>query len=97
MFSPISQRVYKEVKLSLTLGVVCISLGLLLNEVTLERTIVPDGELTSVPLRILVVVCQSFLVALGLYLLLKRPHIPVANILLVSSSILFSVLVGTFF
>lgn len=86
---------HQSAKLSLTLGIVCIGLGLLLNEVTLERTIVPDGQLTSVPLRILVVVGQSFLVALGLYFLVKQPHIPVANIVLVSSSILFAVLVGT--
>lgn len=90
-----SQRVHKQAKLTLTLGIACIALGLIFNEVTLERTIVPDGELAYVPLRVLVVVWQSFLVALGLYLLVKQPHIPIANILLVSSSILFAVLVGT--
>jgi hypothetical protein len=87
--------VNKSAKLPLTLGIVCISLGLLLNEVTLERTIVPDGQLTSVPIRMLVVVWQSLLAVLGLYLLVKQPHIPVANIVLVTSSTLFSVLVGT--
>lgn len=76
-------------------GYVCISLGLLVNEVTLERTIVPDGRLTSVPLRIFVVGGQLFLVGLGLFLLVKQPRIPVVKIVVVSSSTLFAVLVGT--
>ncbi len=83
--SPNNWRLVK-VKLSLTLGIVCIGFGLIFNEFILGRTIVPDGELTSVPLRIFIVICQTFLVGLGLYLLWKKPRIPVANIILVAQA-----------
>ncbi len=84
----------KERKSSRIPGILIIAAGLLLNQKTIEKTIIPDGSIELLSYRILIVVVQLVIIAFGIYVLRKRPKISPVNILLVVLSLLFSTLLA---
>lgn len=55
------------------IGVAALLTGLAANELTLEATIVPDGEIGSAALRTLILALDLLAVAFGLWVLVRRP------------------------
>lgn len=54
-------------------GVAALVLGLAVNELTLEWTLVPDGEIGSAAIRLTVAGFQLLAVGIGLFVLARRP------------------------
>jgi len=75
-------------------GILIIAFGLLLNQKTIEKTIIPDGSIELLSYRILIVIVQLVIIAFGIYVFRKRPRISPANILLAVLSLLFSALLA---
>lgn len=57
------------------LALVCILLGMLLNEFVVEKFVAPDGDVASPTFRYAIIAQQLILIAPGLYLAVKRPFI----------------------
>ena len=60
---------------SLPLALLCIFLGMLLNEFVVEEFLAPDGDISSSTFRFTLIAQQLILIAAGLYLAAKRPFI----------------------
>ncbi|MFW6193327.1 MAG: alginate O-acetyltransferase AlgX-related protein, partial [Gemmatimonadota bacterium] len=77
-------------------GAAALAAGLLLNEPLLERTVVPDGEIGSPALRVLLLVLQAAAAGFGLWVLLRRPEsrIPWNELTLAASSVVVAWFLG---
>lgn len=74
------------------IGVAALLTGLAANEFTLEATVVPDGEIGSAALRILILALDLLAVAFGLWVLIRRPtsRIPWSGLALGAASAVFA-------
>jgi len=78
--------------LSALIGILCVIMGIMINKLTLEKTVVSDGRIESTQHNIVIIVIQLALVGFGLYLLIKRPRIHITQVLLMACSILVTIL-----
>lgn len=54
-------------------GLAAVLVGLAVNELTLEWTVVPDGEIGSTSIRLAVAAFQALMIGVGLFVLIRRP------------------------
>ena len=67
----------RKEKVAVVLGCVFILIGLIFNKYTLERTVIADGEISSTGRILLVAAVQLLFIGVGIFLILKRPHIDI--------------------
>ena len=84
----------KRKRLVIVSGIVCIVLGIIINEITLERTVIPDGAIENPFYRSLIIIFQVAMVSLGFFFLFIHLWLPLSNIFLIISTTLFSLLAG---
>ena len=84
----------KRKRLIIVSGIVCIALGIILNEITLEHTIIYDGAIENPFYRSIIITFQVAMISLGLFLLCINSWSPLSNVFLLISTTLFSLLTG---
>ena len=62
-----------------TLGILLVLMGLLINKWAIERTLASDGHIYSVKKMIVIGAFQVFWVAVGLWLIARRPSLPLST------------------
>lgn len=79
---------------SVPLAVFFVVLGLVLNRPLLESTIVADGAIESPLLRLLILLGELGLVAIGVGLALRRPGITLLHLAAVAAGVMASLVIG---
>ena len=83
-------------KSALYLGVSLIGIGVVTNKWTLEVLVSSDGRIESIQTIILIAITQFILISIGIYLVMKKPHIDLPsnkNITLTIVSTLIAIIV----
>ena len=84
----------KRKRLIIILGIACIAVGVIINEFTLELTVISDGAIENPFYRSLIIIFEVAMVSLGLFLICINFRPLLSNILLLISITLFSLLAG---